>query len=191
MSDSVNETLFYALYLGSSVITDSGDKKPIKIATRLIIDQEDILAQSHEVNIIVDSSGIKVVRPTDSDNSEHKIVNNSGTFINVDYDHVSSYFILREDNKVVSIVLTDNSFATKAHVFMLTNTDLARQLVTNIFHNFSNQTELIATESTAKLVTKQSSDFILSDDEECPKEPTNDVNSTQCAQVTSTCLLDI
>jgi len=118
---------YYALYLGSAFITDPQKKDALKMSARMVLeDEQTIVRQSCEVDIHLGESQVKVTRRTSNKN-----------LIQFGYGSISACFILRENTKIVSIGVGQPNSTTNAHVFMLTTSILADQMINNIIKHFS------------------------------------------------------
>lgn len=128
-----NSGQFYALYMGSTYVTDAQEKNALKMAARLLLEQDQqIVLSACEVDLHVLNGEIKAVRRVAPDAAPCESI-----ILQVPYHQVSACFILREDNKIVSIGVTDSKSISHAHVFMLTTIELAEKMVSMVLKKFS------------------------------------------------------
>jgi len=155
---------YYGLYMGSTYVIDPQKKEALKQAARAVLELEDqIVFQSFEVDLHLEEDQVKVTRTI-----------NKKTFLQFGYGAISACFILRENTKIVSIGVGQPNNATNAHVFMLTTSFLADQLIRNIIKHF----DAPEMETNAKPALK----------EPTVGEPPKSVNVH--TQMASACLLD-
>ncbi|KAJ6219161.1 hypothetical protein RDWZM_004973 [Blomia tropicalis] len=141
---------FYALYLGSTFITNAQGRNALKMAARVVLhDDQRILNEACEVSLNILNDHIEVKRKSTSNKGEQFDL----TILNAPYHRVSACFILREDNKVVSIGVTERNHLSQAHIFMLTTSELASRMVTSILSNF----RIENSSDCSKLTLKQAS----------------------------------
>ena len=128
-STNLPDGQFYALYMGSSLVTDAQEKNALKMAARTLLEEEEQCFQSPcEVDIHLLPSGIKVMarqnsKPSSAMSSDSKVI------LYTPYRLVSACFIMREDSKMISLGVTDPKIVTHAHVFLFTTNQIAERMV--------------------------------------------------------------
>lgn len=122
---------YYALYMGSTYVTDPQEKNALKMAARMVLEQEaDFFRNAAEVNVQLLEKQVKVIRRRYSHPQEQY-------FLKFPYSSVSACFILRENTKIVSIGVGQPNGTTNAHVFMLITSQTAEQMVADIIQHFN------------------------------------------------------
>lgn len=77
------------------------------------------------------------------------------------YNLISSCFMLREDNKVVSIVVTNANFTSNLHVLMLTSEQNAKHLIGKVYQHFTETNRLTADDSDPEEIVVTSSSSVV------------------------------
>lgn len=148
-------TTFYGLYLGSVCIVDTSQKNAIKESTRLFVYQDDnAMSATSEVSIDILPDRFRIRSHCGKNNNHNNKLlggcdgddDDGGgqpeSIIDSGYNLISSCFMLREDNKVVSIVVTNANFTSNLHVLMLTSELSAKRLIGSIYQHFTGHNRL-------------------------------------------------
>lgn len=131
---------FYGLYVGQTPVISLQERQVIKVASREVLDRkQSLVRESKEVDIVVaDTQVLIVYHKTDSPitvDTEIDSIDPSTILVKFDYKLMSNLFILREDEKVLSIMMVDPPGNSSVYVFMLTNVAKTNCLSGIIFDN--------------------------------------------------------